>query len=329
MKKTAVFIAMLFIMVCFYAQIGLSGSRYAQDGIEYYERGDYERAIKEFLSANHSANDRVPEYHYWLGRLHIAIADTANAMRWFDKYMASDDEAYRDQVDDYLRIIQRQKEIFARVNLRPMPGYINSGNSDYGAVTDPQKKYLYFTSMRPASKDKENIWRAEIFRAGYGRPQLVEELSTDKNESFGCFNSNGSSAWVFGNYEKDKLDGDIYRVGKNEGWSRPENAIQFNSPQVDTHPMLFRDRYFFFSSSRDGGFGGMDIYVSERIGGAWTEPVNLGPQINTAGNEQTPFLDHDGKTLFFASNGHPGFGGYDIFKAYHISTGWQDWSLPE
>jgi outer membrane protein OmpA-like peptidoglycan-associated protein len=329
MKKTAVSLAMLFLMVCFYAQIGLSGARYAREGIEYYQRGEYKRAIEEFLSANRSASDRIPEYHYWLGRLYIAIADTSSAMRWFDKYRSSADEAYRENVDEYLRIIKRQKEIFNKVNLRAMPAYINSGSSDYGAVTDPQKKYLYFTSMRPAVLDKENIWRAEIFKSGYGRPELVKELSTDKNESFGCFNSSGTGAWVFGNYESDKLDGDLYYVPKNGDWSQPENASQFNSSQVDTHPMLFRDRYLFFASSREGGYGGMDIYVCENIGGVWTEPINLGPQINTAGNEQTPFLDYDAKTLFFASNGHAGFGGYDIFKAYHIDTGWQDWSIPE
>ena len=93
--------------------------------------------------------------------------------------------------------------------------------------------------------------------------------------------------------------------------------------------MVFRDRLLFFASSREGGYGGTDIYVSEKIGGIWTQPQNLGPMINTPENEQTPFLDWDGRTLYFSSRGHPGFGGYDLFKAYRIGTTWQEWSLPE
>lgn len=330
MKKTAICLILLIMTISIQAQIGYGGARYAQEGVEFYQRGDYNKAIDKFLAADRSANGRVPEYHYWLGRLYIAVADTSSARTWFDKYRASGDQAYRAQVDDYQRIIQRQEKIFSKINIRPMPDYINSRNSDYGAIPDPEGRYLYFTSMRSADMDKENIWRAEIFRSGFGRPELVAELSTNKNEAFGCFSMDGSGAWIFGNYEKDKLDGDIYFVERNEdGWSTPRNVVQFNSSQVETHPMVFRDRMLFFASSREGGYGGMDIYVTEKIGGVWTDPLNLGPVINTPGNEQTPFLDLDGRTLFFSSNGHPGFGGYDIFKTYQIDNGWQDWSLPE
>lgn len=329
MKKTAILILLTVFAACVHAQIGSPGYRYAQEGLEYYERGNYDNAIREFLKADSSAGGKVPEYHYWLGRLHIAVADTSSAMRWFDRYLASGDAEYRSEVDNYLRIAQRQKKIFRRVNIRPLPDYVNSRNSDYGAIPDPEGKYLYFTSLRPAKKDKENIWRVELFSAGYGRPELVEELSTDNNEAFGCFSQEPPGAWIFGNYEANKRDGDIYFVPRSDKWFRPQNTSRMNSKQVETQPMVFRDRLLFFTSSREGGYGGTDIYVSEKIGGVWTQPQNLGPAINTAENEQTPFLDWDGRTLFFASRGHPGFGGYDIFKAYRIGNSWQEWSLPE
>lgn len=158
---------------------------------------------------------------------------------------------------------------------------------------------------------------------------MVEDLSTDKNEAFGCFSAEPQGAWIFGNYESNKRDGDIYFAPRTDKWFQPQNISQLNSSQVETHPMGFRDRLLFFASSREGGYGGTDIYVSELIGGVWTQPQNLGPMINTPDNEQTPFLDWDGRTLFFSSRGHPGFGGYDMFKAYRIGTGWQEWSLPE
>ncbi len=329
MKKTIIFLIFMGLAAFACAQIGSQGSRYAQEGLEFYQRGNYDNAIREFINADRSAGGKVPEYHYWLGRLHIAVADTSSARRWFDRYLASGDTEYRSQVDNYLRIVQRQNKIFSRVNIRPLPDYVNSRNSDYGAIPDPESKYLYFTSLRPAKKDKENIWRVELFRAGFGRPELVEELSTDNNEAFGCFAQEPPGAWIFGNYEANKRDGDIYFVPRTDKWFKPQNVTKMNSTQVETQPMVFRDRLLFFASSREGGYGGTDIYVSEKIGGVWTQPQNLGPVINTAENEQTPFLDRDGRTLFFASRGHPGFGGYDIFKAYRIGNSWQDWSLPD
>ncbi len=329
MKKIFVSLLLFGLLASAWGQILSPGHRYAQEGMEYYQRGNYDRAIREFLNADKSAGGKMPEYHYWLGRLHIAVADTTEAMAWFNSYVSSGDTVYKQQVENYLRIVQRQKQIFSRVSVRPLPDYVNSRNSDYGAIPDPEGKYLYFTSLRPAARAKENIWRTEIFSSGFGRPELVKELSTDKNEAFGCFSEDPPGAWIFGNYEANKRDGDIYFVPRTDKWFQPQNVTQLNTSQVETQPMVFRDRLLFFTSSREGGYGGTDIYVSEKIGGYWTEPQNLGPMINTPENEQTPFLDWDGKTLYFASNGHPGFGGYDIFKAYKTGTSWQEWSLPE
>ena len=330
MKSYLLTLLLVIAAACAVAQIGQQGARYAQDGLDYYNRGDYDNAIRQFLAADRSANGKVPQYHYWLGRLHIAVADTSSAKDWFARYLASGDTEYQSQVEAYQRIIRRQAEIFATISLSQLPDYVNSRNSDYGAFPDPEGKYLYFTSMRPADNAKENIWRAEILRSGFGRPELVKGLSSDKNEAIGSIAMDNSGAWIFGNYEANKRDGDIYWVPRvKEGWGKPENARVFNTKQVETHPFVFRDRLMFFASSREGGYGGMDIYVSEKFGGAWSEPRNLGPTVNTSANEQTPFLDQDGRTLFFASNGHPGFGGYDIFRVYRVGYGWQDWSLPE
>lgn len=71
---------------------------------------------------------------------------------------------------------------------------------------------------------------------------------------------------------------------------------------------------FFFTSDRPGGYGGMDIYVTKRLpNGQWGIPINLGPKINTAKDEISPFIHPDGVTLFFSSKGHNSMGGFDIF----------------
>lgn len=90
--------------------------------------------------------------------------------------------------------------------------------------------------------------------------------------------------------------------------------LPFNSPEYNSmHPSVNADgTRLYFSSNRSGGFGGMDIYVAEKIEGKWTDPINLGPDVNTSGNEVFPFM-HSTGVLFFASDGHQGFGGLDLF----------------
>ncbi|MEL6356099.1 MAG: hypothetical protein AAFQ37_04110, partial [Bacteroidota bacterium] len=90
--------------------------------------------------------------------------------------------------------------------------------------------------------------------------------------------------------------------------------LPFNSDEYSCmHPTLSEDgQRLFFASDRPGGFGGLDLYLSEWLGDRWSEPINLGPEINTSKNEAFPFI-HDSGHLFFASNGHPGQGGLDIF----------------
>lgn len=104
--------------------------------------------------------------------------------------------------------------------------------------------------------------------------------------------------------------------------------LAFNSDDYHScHPTLAADgQRLFFSSNRPGGFGGMDIYVSELLDGSWSEPVNLGKEVNTKGNEVFPFI-HASGVLYYASNGLPGLGGLDIFTSSPlVKNGEVTWS---
>ncbi|MES2620411.1 MAG: carboxypeptidase regulatory-like domain-containing protein [Bacteroidota bacterium] len=110
-------------------------------------------------------------------------------------------------------------------------------------------------------------------------------------------------------------------------------AVPFNDKEYSVgHPSLTKDgKTLYFASDKPGGYGGVDIYTSTReIGGQWGTPINLGPKVNTTGDEMFPNIAEDGN-LYFASNGHTGLGGLDVFSSSLIKTGNKitNWTDPE
>ncbi|MCP4121179.1 MAG: OmpA family protein, partial [Bacteroidetes bacterium] len=109
---------------------------------------------------------------------------------------------------------------------------------------------------------------------------------------------------------------DLYISKKqDDGWSTPKNiGPPVNSVAWDSQPSLSADgRRVYFVSNRNGGYGGKDIWYSDAKNGKWSEPVNIGPEINTPFDEQTPSIHFDNQTLYFSSDGHPGLGLHDIY----------------
>lgn len=113
-------------------------------------------------------------------------------------------------------------------------------------------------------------------------------------------------------------DYDLFQgIATDAGIDAPHRMTQSSRRFWDAQPALSPDgRQMYFASDRPGGFGGVDIYVSRRSAtGRWSNPVNLGPGVNSPCDELTPFISGDGRWLYFASSGHQTVGGYDIFRA--------------
>ena len=155
-----------------------------------------------------------------------------------------------------------------------------------------------------------NVWQ-KAFNAG-------APLNTIQNEGAQSISSDGSYMFFTACNRPGGLGNcDLYfSVFSNGKWSEPYNlGSPVNTSHWESTPSISADgRTLFFSSSRPGGFGGKDIWLTRlNENNKWTEPVNLGSEINTAGNEMSPFIHFDGKTLYFASDGLAGMGGYDLF----------------
>lgn len=117
----------------------------------------------------------------------------------------------------------------------------------------------------------------------------------------------------------------IYEAQKVNGYWDQVRELTFNSDDFsNAHPCVsFDGQELYFISNRPGGFGGTDIYKSTRTETGWSAPENLGPEINTEGNEMFPYLYTDG-TLYFGSDGHAGLGGLDVFRSVKLEGTWTE-----
>ncbi len=180
-----------------------------------------------------------------------------------------------------------------------------------GRLLSNNNSNLFFTGI----DDNGDIWDAI---------PLPGKINSKRHEGSATFNANGDLMIYTrnrkmpssnGQYEL-KLSSAVFQEGK---WEEQAD-LPFNKNYRACHPALSNDgKTLIFSSNRPNGLGGMDLYASEFIDGQWTTPYNLGQEVNSSGDEVFPYVDADG-TLYFSSNGHPGMGGLDIYKAEQNSA---------
>lgn len=213
---------------------------------------------------------------------------------------------------------------------------INSSFDEYAPVINKDGSFMFFTSRRPiTSKEirkgvgRERIYYAEKNEVGWTDAKLLESpINTSNNyNSAVALSNDGKSLFI---YRDDRYgNGDLF-VSHLSGfkWSTPEPLPSpINSVFHESSLSISTDgNTLFFTSNRDGGVGGMDIwYTKKNKAGTWGDAKNLGDIVNTEGDEEGVFIHPDGKTLYFSSRGHEGFGGYDIYYS-KLEDG--KWSKP-
>ncbi|MBX2914631.1 MAG: OmpA family protein [Cyclobacteriaceae bacterium] len=219
---------------------------------------------------------------------------------------------------------------------------INSEFDDYAPVVNADETEMIFTSRRRDGNLNENVSDdnrpfEDIFvskrEAGTWQPaqNIGNIVNTRFNESNIALSPNGNTLFI---YRDGVGDGDIFTSTRqpNGTWTKPvplPGAI--NSSFRESSITINKDEtMLFFASERPGGLGGVDIYscIKDKKG-QWTIVRNLGPGINTEFDDDGPFIDYDGKTLYFSSKGRKGMGGYDIFKTTLMNLEKREWTEPE
>jgi outer membrane protein OmpA-like peptidoglycan-associated protein len=306
---------------------------------------DYERAATAYRAT--SKLDKANEFPlatFWLGNMlkSFCVCKYDDAIAQFRKFRSK----YR-KADYYSQKAQQEIEScsWAKDNLQKNDSIkivhlgkeVNTPQSEFNAVhVYPDR--IQFSSLRNISNDKKN--EKHLVRI-YNQPPNPENIYTpngaDQNLNIGNIAYSSDTKFLFFTQceqtDKTNTRCDIYESHFDSyQWTKAEKIIGVNDPKFSsTHPVFGKDLsgndVLFFSSDRNGGQGGMDIWISKRnADGTYSNPINAGTTINTAGNEITPFYDANAAKLFFSSDWHYGFGGYDIFET---SGEYTNWSKPK
>lgn len=213
-----------------------------------------------------------------------------------------------------------------KVQKKSMGDTVNFLNSQFFPVMTADDETLIFTGLTE-NKD-ENIYITHRIPGGWDVPEEISKtINTANNEGTCSISADGRTLVLTACNRPDSYGGcDLY-ISKKQGneWSAPQNLGEtINSRSWESQPSLSADgRTLYFASDRRGGQGKLDIWYSVlKNKGIWSEPKNLGPGINTPDDDNAPFIHANGRTLFFASNGLPGMGGFDIFLSQKVDTTW-------
>jgi len=312
-------------------------------------------AIKYCLMSIEKCPDYNPAAYYYLGKIAYGREDIEETIKYFSTFLK-----YRTKItnDEYIvdaEIILNTAKIQHALISDPIPfepGIVEG-------ISSPMSEYLvYITADNELAfytRQTEVYSKAISFYKDYAYEEKFFYSERQKNDKFDSgremplpFNrsdNEGGATLTINNKELfytvcnyitcegvRYYNCDIYYSKYEQGfWSNIESLSDKINHRCswESMPSISADgQTLYFVSNRHGGIGGYDIYKTKRQeDGTWNEPVNLGPKINTKGNEKSPFMHTDSQTLYFSTDGRPGVGGYDIFFSKLNDDG--TWNTPK
>lgn len=217
---------------------------------------------------------------------------------------------------------------------------VNSEYPELAPVVTPDGRRLYFTREgHPANfgpQKKQDIWYSDIDEGGKFFPAtLLPKPINNEHHNFAFGTTPDGMSLILGNiYNPDGSMKKGVSISRFNGfdWEFPEPIYIrdfININEKTAYFLAFNGRVLLLSIENEESYGGLDLYVSFRLDdGTFSKPKNLGPNINTADDETSPFLAYDDETLYFSSSGYPGYGFLDIFMTRRLDTTWERWSKP-
>lgn len=316
----------------------------------FFELKDY-KAAQPYVKKVLSFKEDTVTYAYALAKCEYYLGNTETALALFKEVqpLVPTNKENESTITDIKKSIasinyynsNKNKLVSKYLHVINLGDHVNSPYSEYVPVVDTKENFVMFTSRR------KNIFNTKVdfeddqyhedmymskrqghdFDTAVALPYEYTEVkdvgNSKEHESLVSLSPDGKTLFIF-------KEGTLWKSELNNGkWSTPtklEKSIISND--YANHVTMTEDgKTIYFTTEKKGGYGKLDIYYStKKSDGSWTNAENIGNVINTDGNEQSPYISHDGKTLYFSSETFVGYGGYDIFKSTFDG---KKWSTPE
>ena len=257
---------------------------------------------------------------------------SVSLLNWFLS-LPGQKESVRNIAERELALAKFRKELVENpVDYNPenIGNIVNSSDDEYVNQYYPAEEKIVFTNFhRFESLVSENVYVSYMIDSLWTLPELLFENIDAKDIGAANISADGSEIYFSSSALGDSYGScDIYCVKFADGkWSAPNNINSINTPEWESQPCLSVDGKELYFVRGNKKLSTTDLFVSYKDdNGNWSKAERLNSKINTEGNERSPFIHYDGKTLYFSSDSHPGMGGYDLFVSRRDANG--EWSKP-
>jgi len=312
---------------------------YFRKALIYKSMRDYPKSNELFLKGFTLNIDQKKQkaYFFELGENYLLTGEYEKSGQFLDRYLEAEilNKARIDQATRWKSNTQyalRNMKVTSQFKPHELSDTVNAFPMQYFPVLTADEQELIFTRRLGGGDDNDEdlvVARKDSLGRWLKPVSISSAINTRFNEGTCSISADGRQL-IFTSCTGRRGYGscDLFesrRIG--DAWTRPVNlGPEVNSPAWESQPSLSGDgRMLFFVSDRRGGIGNKDIYVSYKLeNNEWTKAENLGNLVNTPYEEISPFIHVNGRTLFYASNGKPGFGGYDLFRSEKDNGQWAE-----
>lgn len=330
----------------------------------FYSSIDILKCIPLFEKAEKSITENDEEtidLYYYLGISYRMVNRFDDAIRCFSKLKSKilpDKEGIKDIKELEMQITncetgKKLLSLASPISIMNAGKGINSEYPDYSPVISNDESMLLFTSKRKectggrtdedgsyyedifiSRKEKNNNWQnsvrldtsalseKKLLFLKFSKSKKINAINTREHDASVALSPDGKQLYIY------RLDDLWVSQLKDEKWEKPSKLNHFINARKSHEPSLsltMDEQTLYFVSERDGGYGGKDIYKSEKQNdGNWGQPKNLGPVINSEFDEDAPYIDPENKTLYFSSDAYGTMGGFDVFKSRYENDSWTE-----
>ncbi len=297
---------------------------------------NFQQAAHHLEKAIEIGGDKIRSGHYVeLGEIKFQQGEYSKSIQLLEmakgkRDLNPDQQKKADWIFENAKFAQEKMKTPLSFDPKPVSPVINQFALQYFPTLTADGNTMIFTRRERAEVQfDEDIFISERNEIGeWGQPKSISQhINTPYNEGTSTISADGRMLIFTSCQGRNNIGScDLYVSYKTgDDWSEPENlGHAVNSPAWESQPTLSADgNTLYFISDRRGGHGKRDIWVTYQSDGKWTSAVNLGPTINTTDDEVSPFIHVNGQVLYFASKGHLGFGGFDLYYSELKNNEWQ------